>query len=321
MKKLNAPILITAYNRSKNFKRLINSIKFYKTKIYISIDGPKNDYDKIEQLKIISFIKRNKKNFKIKYRILNENLGCQKATFSSLDWFFSYEKKGIIMEDDNLPSLSFFKFCNELLIKYYNDKKIFSISGYIPFKKTEVDTDFFFSKIFMSWGWATWRSRWLIAKKFIPEEKWVKLLKTKEWNLFLNENIKERYFNKVYNLILLNKLDSWSFLWMLFGTANKSKFILPKYNLVKNTGTQTHGANYVPSNFEYANFKRFQFNIEHYPKTNSYNKKLDRLLFNYNFRPKNQLYPWRIIFIIKSLFFDPKFFFSKIMIFIKNFFN
>ena len=153
----------------------------------------------------------------------------------------------------------------------------------------------------MSWGWATWRSRWLIAKKFIPEEKWVKLLKTKEWNLFL--------------------LDSWSFLWMLFGTANKSKFILPKYNLVKNTGTQTHGANYVPSNFEYANFKRFQFNIEHYPKTNSYNKKLDRLLFNYNFRPKNQLYPWRIIFIIKSLFFDPKFFFSKIMIFIKNFFN
>ena len=60
MKKLNAPILITAYNRSKNFKRLINSIKFYKTKIYISIDGPKNDYDKIEQLKIISFIKNLK---------------------------------------------------------------------------------------------------------------------------------------------------------------------------------------------------------------------------------------------------------------------
>ena len=321
MSKLNSPVLIIAYNRYSNFKTLLNSLRLYKSKIYISIDGPKNNHDKVEQLKIVNLIKKIQKSYKIKYRVLKKNYGCQKAVFSALDWFFLHEKKGIILEDDTLPSPSFFNFCNKLLIKYYNDKKIFSISSYTPLKKTKTNADYFFSKLFMCWGWATWRSRWLIAKKFIPEEKWVKLLKTKEWNLFLNENIKERYFNKVYNLILLNKLDSWSFLWMLFGTANKSKFILPKYNLVKNTGTQTHGANYVPSNFEYANFKRFQFNIEHYPKTNSYNKKLDRLLFNYNFRPKNQLYPWRVIFIIKSLFFDPKFFFSKIMIFIKNFFN
>ncbi len=61
MIKSNVPILITAYNRSKNFKKLIDSIKFYKTKIYISIDGPKNDYDKIEQLKIIKLINRKKK--------------------------------------------------------------------------------------------------------------------------------------------------------------------------------------------------------------------------------------------------------------------
>jgi hypothetical protein len=319
MSKLKAPILIIAYNRSKNFKRLIDSIKFYKTKIYISIDGPKNNFDKIEQFKMMNLIKKNKKNYKINYRTLDKNLGCQKAVFSGLDWFFSYEEKGIILEDDCLPSPSFFKFCNKLLIRYKNNKKVFSISGYTPFIKTEIDTDYFFSKIFMCWGWATWRSRWLIAKKFIPKERSIKLLKTKEWNLFLTSNIKKRYFNKVYNLIFSNKMDSWAFLWQLFGIANKSEFILPKYNLVKNTGTQTYGANFIPSNFDYTNFKTFQFNIKNHPKKNSHDKILDSLLFYHNYRPKNQLYPWRIIFIVKSLLFDTKFFFSKLIILIKKY--
>ena len=72
-----ASILITAYNRYKNFKRLFRSIRFYKTKIYISIDGPKNEKDKIEQAKILKLIKSENSN-KINYRILytySENFG------------------------------------------------------------------------------------------------------------------------------------------------------------------------------------------------------------------------------------------------------
>ena len=314
----NAPILITAYNRFENFKKLLRRIKFYKARIYISIDGPKNNFDRCQQLKIINLIKKLKKNYNIKYRILDQNIGCQKATFSSLDWFFSQETRGIILEDDNLPSIGFFKFCNHLLTKFSKDDSIFSISGHTPFKKTEINSDYFFSKIFISWGWATWRSSWLTAKKFTSKNKWPKLLKSKEWNLFLNNDLKKRYFNKVYNLILSNKLDSWSFLWLLIGITHNSMFIIPKHNMVKNTGTQTYGANYVPSNFEYSNFKIFNFNIKFHPKKNSYDKNLDLNFFKFNFRPKNQLYPWRINFLIRSLFLDPKFFFTKVLIFLKK---
>ena len=104
-----ASILITAYNRYKNFKRLFRSIRFYKTKIYISIDGPKNEKDKIEQAKILKLIKSENSN-KINYRILSKNLGCQKAVFSALNWFFLHEKRGIILEDDILPNKAFFDF-------------------------------------------------------------------------------------------------------------------------------------------------------------------------------------------------------------------
>lgn len=58
MSKLNSPVLIIGYNRYKNFKTLLNSLRFYKTEIYISIDGPKNYYDKVEQLKIVNLIKK-----------------------------------------------------------------------------------------------------------------------------------------------------------------------------------------------------------------------------------------------------------------------
>ena len=52
----------------------------------------KNKKDKIQQDKITKFIK-NEKKIKVYYRILNKNLGCQKAVFSALNWFFSNEKK------------------------------------------------------------------------------------------------------------------------------------------------------------------------------------------------------------------------------------
>lgn len=320
MKTVNSPILITAYNRYKNFKKLFDHIKFYESKIYISIDGPRNKHDKIEQSKIINLIKKKEKIYKVQYRILDKNLGCQKATFSSLDWFFLQEKKGIILEDDNLPSPSFFLYCNELLVKYAKDKKIFSISGYNPLKQTELNTDYFFSKIFMCWGWATWRSRWLVAKRFTQDNRWRKLLNTKAWNSFLTTDIEKEYFSKIYKKILLNHIDSWAYLWLLFGIANNSKFILPKLNLVKNTGTKMHGANNVPSNFDYTNSKIFTYAIKHHPPKNSYSKDLDTFLFNLNFRPKEALYPWRVFFLIKHLFLDPMFFFAKVRIFIKRIF-
>ena len=35
----------------------------------------------------------------------------------AIKWFFKNEKEGIILEDDTLPSKSFFIFCEKLLLK------------------------------------------------------------------------------------------------------------------------------------------------------------------------------------------------------------
>lgn len=59
----------------------------------------------------------------------DKNWGCDPATFYSHKWAFSLVDKCIILEDDCVPSQSFFPFCKELLDKYENDLRISRIAG------------------------------------------------------------------------------------------------------------------------------------------------------------------------------------------------
>ena len=117
------------------------------------------------------------------------------------------------------------------MTKYNYNKKIFSISGYNPLKKLKLNKTIF-SNIFLGVGQHGEIDGWL--KKFIPNSKWKNSLKSSDWQLFLDDNIKKRYFSRIYNLMSENKIDSWAFLVTIWSN-DKSKFVVPKYNLVKNT--------------------------------------------------------------------------------------
>ena len=96
---MKLPILILIYNRTEISLKLINAILLYKPKlIYISSDGPKDEKDKI----IIDNIRRiieKKINNNCKFIRLysHTNLGLKKKVHESIDFFFSKEKKGIIL--------------------------------------------------------------------------------------------------------------------------------------------------------------------------------------------------------------------------------
>ena len=66
-------------------------------------------------------------------------------------------------------------------------------------------------------------------------------MNSKDWDIFLVDDIKKKYFNKIYKSILNGRIDSWAFLWLLFGVINKSKFIVPKQTIVVNNGLDFRG--------------------------------------------------------------------------------
>lgn len=86
-----------------------------------------------------------------------KNWGCDPSTFYSHKWAFSIVDKCVILEDDCVPSQSFFYYCKELLDKYENDSRIGRICG-----MCQVDVfdnypyDYTFAS-FGSVGWATWK--------------------------------------------------------------------------------------------------------------------------------------------------------------------
>src|SRR5574344_1432337 len=86
------------------------------------------------------------------------NAGCDPSNFNAHKWAFSIVDKCIVFEDDSIPSISFFRFCKELLDKYENDKRITMIAGFNNEEITEdVPYDYFFASTFSIWGWASWR--------------------------------------------------------------------------------------------------------------------------------------------------------------------
>ncbi len=251
--KLKTPVLFLVFNRLDTTKKVFAEIRKAKPKqLFIASDGPRED--KIQEKEIVEKIRKyllKNINWKCEVKTLfrNKNLGCKYAVSGAIDWFFENVDQGIILEDDCLPSQSFFRFCEEMLDKYKNNEKIMHISGTNVEELSESEYDYFFSDRFNVWGWATWRRAW---KKYDVE---IKNWKKTRCSFNLIRKLKQqRLIEKIsswrlYNLTYLGKIDTWDYQWDFCCLMNDGFCIIPKKNLITNLGFKkgTHTTNYIKS--------------------------------------------------------------------------
>jgi len=248
---LEVPILFLVFNRIHTTKKVFAQIqKIRPPKLYIASDGPRlnypNEAQDIEEIR--TFLLKNIDWDCEVYTRLNEtNLGCKLSVSQSIDWFFENEEMGIILEDDCLPSMSFFQFCQELLIKYKDDKRIFLITGYNKqneWKKNK--QDYFFSYLGGIWGWASWRRAWKYydvniadIDSFISEDGFTKSL---------GHSLGKLKQNMIYNNVIRDNVDTWAMQWGYARHKNSALTCIPAVSLIKNIGfgenaTHTYGDN------------------------------------------------------------------------------
>ena len=85
------PILILGYNRFEKFTKCIKTVqKQGIKKVYVSIDGPKNDYDHRVQKRIIDFCLNDNHGIDIKIKNLKKNYGCRNGPIKE---FLGFSKK------------------------------------------------------------------------------------------------------------------------------------------------------------------------------------------------------------------------------------
>lgn len=247
---LNSAVLFLVFNRLDVTKIVFEAIRQAKPpRLYVASDGPRISREDESEIvmNVRDYVLHNVDwNCEVLTLFRDENLGCKIAVSSAISWFFEKEEEGIILEDDCLPSSTFFRYCDDLLALYRNDTRIGMISGNNnQFGKNVVESSYYYSKYPSIWGWASWKRVWDsydVNLKQLPNFLGTDFLKysipTKSESLFWKNN---------FESVQLNQVDTWDYQFVCCMWMQQFLSVIPKVNLVSNIGfgpnaTHTKGA-------------------------------------------------------------------------------
>ena len=267
----NTPILFLIFNRPEVTFAVFEQIQKIQPKyLFIAADGPRN-YKENELCKATrDVVQKIDWDCELKTLFRNENLGCAKNVSSAIKWFFDHVEKGIILEDDCYPDLSFFSFCEELLNYYDNNDRIMAISGFnaqLGIKRTK--HSYFFAEIPLVWGWATWRKAWQHFQYNVP---------------YIDNEVFSNLAKKPWQKVILdtfeNKIDSWAYRWIYSFFKNKYICVYPTVSLVRNIGINYNATHTTGQRWWYKFIKYGQIIKMSHPNKIKNNYKADMLTTN-----------------------------------------
>lgn len=240
MGQFKTPILFIVFNRLETTQKVFNVIKRIKPDFfYIVADGPRlnRSEDLTQCLEVKNYIIDNIDwDCEVKTLFREENLGCGYAPYTAITWFFSHVDEGIILEDDCLPDISFFPYCEELLEKFRDDN-IAIISG-CNFSHDKNQDSYLFSAIPYTWGWATWKKNWLQYDYEI--KKWGSINKNEYLKYLFNDIEFRLFWKKIFDDIYKTPPnDIWDYQFFFSCFLQRQLSVVPSSNLVSNIG---HGA-------------------------------------------------------------------------------
>jgi hypothetical protein len=234
----NLPVIFIIFKRPDTTRRVFEMIRAARpTKLLVIADGPRTnrpgEAEKCAQTRAI--IEEVDWDCEVLTNFSETNQGCCLRISSGITWAFELVDKAIILEDDCLPSASFFPFCADLLDRYENDERIMMVSGnnYL-FGRAEMTDSYYFSRYAQCWGWATWRRAW--AKFDLNMTHWPEIRDRKLFDQYFPKMIERFYWNAIFQHTYDGNVDSWGYRWVYSVWANSGLSIAPAHNLVQNIG-------------------------------------------------------------------------------------
>lgn len=282
MHKCNSAILFIVFNRPELTREIFKSIRLAKpSRLYVSADGPRKDNHNDEiQCGMTRKIATNIDwdcNLKVLFH--DDNLGCKNAVNDAINWFFSHEESGIILEDDCLPHSDFYEYCDITLDRYKNDNDVAMITGSnYQNGQWHGDASYYFSNYPLIWGWATWRRSWQCND--IDMKCWGKYKKSKEWKEKWKNRYEKKYWENRLNLAHDNGIDTWDYAWIASIWSKGTSIIAPNKNLIKNIGFGVEATHTKDSNNKKSNHPTGSICPISHPKNKQACAEADDYLFN-----------------------------------------
>lgn len=170
------PVVLFMFKREDKTVEILKQIgKIRPATLYLIADGGRNDEEHKAALRTRAALEAAidwecdvKKNYAEKNRGVYENIG------EGAKWVLSQEKWAIFLEDDNMPELTFFPYCKELLEKYESNERVLWICGTNYLGKYNNKYSYMFTQNLLPCGWASWSDKFLKyydgeLKTFDPE--------------------------------------------------------------------------------------------------------------------------------------------------------
>ena len=244
---VDVPVLILFFNRPDTLSQVFEQItKARPSRLFLYQDGPRNEKDLPGITACRNIVEKIDWECKVEKRYQKKNYGCDPSEFIAQKWAFSIVDKCIVLEDDDVPSVSFFSFCKEMLDKYEHDTRISMISGFNTEELTpNIPTDYFFATTFSIWGWASWRrviDQWDEYYSFLSDKD----------NMSLLENlIKERKYRRdfVY-MCRCHQNNQKAYYETIFQASvffNSGLSIVPTHNMINNLGVTDNSTHFTGS--------------------------------------------------------------------------
>ncbi len=288
------PVLIVAHSRVDTLKCvLIELNKVKPATLYVFADGPRNDTEVAKCQAVRKLIDDCIKWDCDLHKFYSENnYGCGKGVSSAISWALQKEEGLIIIEDDCVPAVSFFPFCNTLLEKYKDDERIWYISGtnfLEPYHKSE--TSYIFSKYGNIWGCDTWKRCWHKYDYRMESFSEFQRLKT----LYTQFPKREAdYFMKLYanDIKRIDSKNSWALQFDYLVNSNGGLSIVPAGNLITNIG---HDGSHTSKRSSVFHDKPVaeSFSVQSSPQFVTPDYAYDRQYFKAFWRKKESVFPRR----------------------------
>ena len=248
--KIDVAVLLLFFNRPESFGQVFAEVKKARpSKLFLYQDGSRGERD-LAGIKACREIAEDIDWECEVHRMYQEkNVGCDPSEYLSQKWAFSIVDKCIVLEDDDVPSQSFFPFCKEMLDRYEHDERIVMVAGFNTDEVTpDVPDDYFFTTVFSIWGWASWRrviDQWDGQYSFLDDAYNMHQLRllTKE------RRYRQTMLQMCYDHRALKKEYYESIFWacMMF---NHGLAIMPTKNLINNLGVSAGGSTHYAGSLE-----------------------------------------------------------------------
>lgn len=241
-------VLILFFNRPEPLQAVFEQVKAARpSRLFLYQDGPRNEKDMPGILACRKVVEDIDWECEVKQWYQEKNFGCDPSEYLSQKWAFSMADKCIVLEDDDIPSQSFFPFCKELLDKYEHDTRISMITGTnYDEVTTDMPYDYFFATTFSISGWASWKrviDQWDEHYSFLDDEFNLKQLQ---------EYIKDRKFQDEFiDFCRYHRSCGKAYYETIFHAAiffSSGLSIVPAKNMINNMGATEGSTHFGGSN-------------------------------------------------------------------------